>query len=90
MFPIQRYAMNELEKTFLLEMNALFQETGMWNDLIRDNFKTLDINCFLYRLLSGLEAGLAEFQVEPNLAMPIAMFAVDLVAEFANDVDGST
>ena len=71
-------------------MDALLQEEIMWTYLFDDASKTLAMNCFLYRLLSGLEAGLAEFQVEPNLAMPIAMFAVDFIEGYASEVDGST
>lgn len=89
LFPLQRCARLELERTFVLETNAVLQEEVMWNDLIEDNAKTVEMNCVLYSLISGLQAGIEEYHIEPNLAMEIAMFAVDFDSESLEKVVGS-
>ena len=87
-FPIQAAAHLELEHAFLEDMNNLLTRHEMWDDLIDDSQKTLHTNCEIFRLWSGLEAGVARFSIEPNLQMPTRLFVIDEFPEAEDEIMG--
>ena len=85
-FPLQAAADGVLVNEFRNRADALLNSAVLWDALVADSDKTMELNAFVFKLLSSLESGVEELHSEPNQQSPIAMFRSDGDAAWEQDM----
>ena len=85
-FPLQAAADLTLVHEFRNRADALLTSSSLWDDLVGDKDKSIELNAFVFKLLSSLESGVEELHSEANQQSPICMFRSDANADWAKEV----